>query len=162
MVALERPTLKNSVVSAPEILQVVSADHDLGAFLKSFVNGEYREFMRAFIKITERVRKDRYLGRHYLYYIRAMRLRAYAQFLAPFKTVKISTMAETFGMSTDFVETEVAGFIASGKLNRKIDRLAGVIESDIQDERNELYHQTIKQGDALLNRIQKLSRVIDM
>jgi 26S proteasome regulatory subunit N7 len=53
-------------------------------------------------------------------------------------------------------------FIAAGKLHCKIDKVAGVLETNRPDARNAFYQATIKQGDFLLNRIQKLSRVIDL
>ena len=38
----------------------------------------------------------------------------------------------------------------------------GIVESERIDERNGLYQSALKQGDFLLNRIQKLSRVADI
>ena len=38
----------------------------------------------------------------------------------------------------------------------------GIVESERIDERNGLYQSAVKQGDFLLNRIQKLSRVADI
>ncbi|THG07578.1 hypothetical protein TEA_014688 [Camellia sinensis var. sinensis] len=57
---------------------------------------------------------------------------------------------------------ELSCFIAAGKLHCKIDKVAGVLETNRPDAKNALYQATIKQGDFLLNRIQKLSRVIDL
>lgn len=57
---------------------------------------------------------------------------------------------------------ELSRFIAAGKLHAKIDRVAAVLETNRPDAKNALYQETIKQGDSLLNRIQKLSRVIDL
>ena len=57
---------------------------------------------------------------------------------------------------------ELSRFIAAGKLHCKIDKVAGVLETNRPDSKNALYQATIKQGDFLLNRIQKLSRVIDL
>lgn len=57
---------------------------------------------------------------------------------------------------------ELSRFIAAGKLHCKIDKVAGVLETNRPDAKNSLYQATIKQGDFLLNRIQKLSRVIDL
>lgn len=57
---------------------------------------------------------------------------------------------------------ELSRFIAAGKLHCKIDKVAGVLETNRPDAKNALYQSTIKQGDFLLNRIQKLSRVIDL
>lgn len=53
-------------------------------------------------------------------------------------------------------------FIAAGRLNCVIDRVNGVIETNRPDAKNAQYQTVIKQGDLLLNRIQKLSRVIDV
>jgi 26S proteasome regulatory subunit N7 len=39
--------------------------------------------------------------------------------------------------------------------------VAGVIETTRPDAKNSQYQAAIKQGDALLNRLQKLSKVID-
>lgn len=60
------------------------------------------------------------------------------------------------------VHRELSRFIAAGKLHCKIDKVAGVLETNRPDAKNALYQATIKQGDFLLNRIQKLSRVIDL
>ncbi|CAI5502446.1 unnamed protein product, partial [Closterium sp. Naga37s-1] len=57
---------------------------------------------------------------------------------------------------------ELSLFIASGRLNCKIDKVAGVLETNRPDARNAQYQSVLKQGDLLLNRIQKLSRVIDV
>jgi len=57
---------------------------------------------------------------------------------------------------------ELSRFIAAGRLNCKIDKVGGVIETNRPDTKNAQYQSVIKQGDNLLNRIQKLSRVINL
>jgi 26S proteasome regulatory subunit N7 len=52
--------------------------------------------------------------------------------------------------------------IASGRLNAVIDKVGGIIETNRPDAKNAQYQDAIKQGDLLLNRIQKLSRVINV
>ena len=69
-------------------------------------------------------------------------------------------MAGTFGVSVDFLDRELSDLVACGRLSCKIDKVRGVIESNRPDTRNALYQNAIKTGDGLLNRIQKLSRVI--
>jgi len=41
-------------------------------------------------------------------------------------------------------------------------QVAGVIETNRPDAKNAQYQATLKQGDLLLNRLQKLSRAIDV
>ncbi len=91
-----------------------------------------------------------------------MRAVAYSQFLESYKSVTMDAMAKAFGVSISFLDSELSRFIAAGKLNCKIDKVAGILETNRPDAKNALYQSTIKQGDFLLNRIQKLSRVIDI
>ncbi|CAE7197545.1 RPN7 [Symbiodinium necroappetens] len=71
-------------------------------------------------------------------------------------------MANEFGVSANFIDSELSSFISSGKLTCKIDKVAGVVESNESDSRSQVYVEIIKQGDLLLNKMQKLSGVIDM
>ena len=64
------------------------------------------------------------------YYSREMRLVAYRQYLEAFKSVTIQNMASAFGVSIDFLDTELSNFIYVGKLNCKIDKVSGIIESN--------------------------------
>ncbi|OEH73801.1 26s proteasome regulatory complex [Cyclospora cayetanensis] len=156
LLCCDRQTLKEQVVSAPPIME--GADEDMKGLLNAFYYAKYREFMTFLVPIAKRVKSDLYLSPHYFYFIRSIRLRAYQQYLEPYKSVTIANMAAAFGVSPEFVEEEVAGFIASGKLGCRIDRVNGVVEANRPDARSRLYLQTIKQGDVLLNRIQKLAR----
>ncbi|KAI4838415.1 26S proteasome regulatory subunit RPN7 [Plasmodium brasilianum] len=158
----ERTVLDKKILNSSVILQVTSSDDDLHSYIYSFYHCDYRTFMEKTIKIAMRVKRDRYMGRHYRYFIRNTRVRAYRQFLEPFKSVTLKNMAFAFGVSEEFIEAEISSFIANGKLNCKIDKVNGSIESNQPNERNTMYLNTIKKGDILLNRIQKLSRVIDM
>lgn len=158
----ERSVLNQKILNSSVILQVTSGDEDLHGFVYSFYHCDYKTFLEKTIKIALRVKMDKYIGRHYRYFLRQTRVRAYRQFLEPFKSVTLKNMGMAFGVSEEFIENEVSTFIANGKLNCKIDKVNGSIESNQPNERNTLYFDTIKKGDILLNRIQKLSRVIDM
>eukprot|EP00494_Astrolonche_serrata_P003817 UN03825 len=94
--------------------------------------------------------------------MREVRTVVYSQFLESYKSVTMEAMAASFGVTVDFIDQELSRFIAAGKLHCKIDKVAGVLETNRPDARNAFYQSTIKQGDFLLNRIQKLSRVIDL
>ena len=42
----------------------------------------------------------------------------------------MDSMAASFGVSTDFLDEELAEFIVAGRLTAKIDKVAGVIETN--------------------------------
>eukprot|EP00475_Leptophrys_vorax_P027708 TRINITY_DN3954_c0_g3_i1.p1 TRINITY_DN3954_c0_g3~~TRINITY_DN3954_c0_g3_i1.p1 ORF type:complete len:390 (-),score=44.38 TRINITY_DN3954_c0_g3_i1:173-1342(-) len=162
VVALDRVALKQKVIDAPEILTVIDQIPHLASFLNSLHACNYKAFFQAFSGLTEDIRQDRYLHPHFRYILREVRVVAYSQFLESYKSVTVEAMARSFGVSVDFIDRELSQFIASGRLNCKIDKVAGVLETNRPDARNAQYQSVIKQGDLLLNRIQKLSRVIDV
>lgn len=162
IITLDRVSLKQKVVDAPEILTVIGKIPYLSEFLNSLYECRYKAFFSAFSGIAEHIKLDRYLHPHFRYYMREVRTVVYSQFLESYKSVTIEAMANAFGVSEDFIDMELSRFIAAGKLHCKIDKVAGVLETNRPDAKNALYQATIKQGDFLLNQIQKLSRVIDL
>ena len=48
------------------------------------------------------------------------------------------------------------------RLSCCVDQVGGIVSSTRPDTKNARYQETIKQGDLLLNRVQKLSRVINL
>jgi 26S proteasome regulatory subunit N7 len=149
----DRKTIKKDVIHSPDILAVNRDIPNLKSFGESFYNCDYKTFFREFIEICEQVKSDKYLKDHAHYYTKEMRLVAYKQYLESFKSVTIDNMANAFGVSGDFIDRELSTFIYNGKLNCKIDKVSGVIESNRPNRKAELFGNTIKMGDALLNRV---------
>jgi len=56
--------------------------------------------------------------------------------------------------------SDLARFIAAGRLSCTIDRVASIVETHRPDAKNARYAAVIKQGDAVLTSVQRLSRVI--
>mmetsp|Transcript_55554 Transcript_55554/g.129311 ORF Transcript_55554/g.129311 Transcript_55554/m.129311 type:complete len:387 (-) Transcript_55554:54-1214(-) len=162
MVSLDRPTLREKLVSSPEVLSAIKETPHLQDFLESYFYCRYTPFMHHFVSVIDLVRTDRYLTRHCRHFMRIMRLNAYRQFLASYRSVKLEAMATEFGVSPAFIDAELSSFISSGKLTCKIDKVGGVVESNEADSRSQVYVEIIKQGDLLLNRMQKLAGAIDM
>jgi len=162
IISLDRVTLKTKVVDAPEILTVIDGIPGLSQFLNSLYNCEYLNFFKGFCTVCDHVKLDVYLHPHFRYFMRQVRVVAYTQFLESYKSVTLQSMATAFGMSPEFLDTELSRFISSGRLNCKIDKVSGIIETNRPDAKNALYQKTIKTGDLLLNRLQKLSKVIDL
>eukprot|EP01117_Protostelium_nocturnum_P016300 TRINITY_DN641_c0_g1_i1.p1 TRINITY_DN641_c0_g1~~TRINITY_DN641_c0_g1_i1.p1 ORF type:complete len:388 (+),score=155.01 TRINITY_DN641_c0_g1_i1:66-1229(+) len=162
VVALDRVTLKSKVINAPEILSVINNTPNLKTLLESFYSCNYAPFFTALADITDTIKRNRFLAPHAEYFNKEMRILAYTQMLESYKSVQFENMATTFGVSTEFLDRELSAFIASGRLHAKIDKVGGIVETNRPDNKNAQYQATIKQGDLMLNRIQKLSRVINL
>lgn len=53
-----------------------------------------------------------YLKSHRKFYIRSMRVVVYNQFLESYKTVTLQQMAQSFGVSQQFIDRELSTLIA--------------------------------------------------
>jgi 26S proteasome regulatory subunit N7 len=161
-ISLDRVTIKEKVIDSPDILSVIHDIPNLSTFLNAFYSSEYAQFFVALAAITEHLKTDRYLADHVKFYCRELRVKAYSQLLESYSSVKLTSMAAAFGVSVDFIDRELARFVAAGRIHCKIDKVNGIVETTRPDARNAQYQSTIKHGDLLLNRIQKLSRIINL
>ncbi|KAL9644857.1 hypothetical protein ABK040_005337 [Willaertia magna] len=163
MVSLGRNELKKNILDSSDVLSVINKIPNAENFVNSYYNCQYSLFLTSLVELLDnQLLRDRFLSKHIRYYSREMRVRAYGQFLQAYKSVTLDAMAEQFGLSVEFLDNELSRFISAGKISARIDKVAGVIESSRTDEKNALYSQALKQGDHLLNRVQKLSKVIDL
>lgn len=158
-VSLDRVQLKERCVDAPEVRQTLPQLPDVGSFLDGLYTCRYGDWAAALPSVAERVRSDRYMHHHLRHFLRQARGVAYAQFLESYKSVRLDAMAATFGVSPAFLDGELCTFIVRGTLSAKIDQVAGIVETNRPDTTSALYQQVIKQGDALLNKLQKLNRL---
>jgi 26S proteasome regulatory subunit N7 len=159
--ALPRPALKTSVIDSPEVRAVAAADPVLASFLDDLHACKYAPFMAALASMADRVGADRLLAPHARHWARAVRGVAYSQFLEPYRAVTLDAMAASFGVSPAFIDAELADLIASGRVPARIDRVAGTVLTRRPDARAARLAAALKAGDALLNRLQRLSKLAD-
>ncbi|GFR18302.1 26S proteasome non-ATPase regulatory subunit 6 [Trichonephila clavata] len=162
MISLPRVDLREKVVKGSEILEVLHSASDIREYLFSLYNCQYAEFFQKLALVEKMLKQDRLLAAHFRYYVREMRILAYTQLLESYRSLTLQYMADAFGVTTEFVDRELARFIAAGRLHCKIDKVGGIVETNRPDSKNYQYQACIKQGDILLNRVQKLSRVINI
>jgi 26S proteasome regulatory subunit N7 len=89
-----------------------------------------------------------------------MRLKAYQQLLQSYRVVGLQTMAKAFGVSVDFLDRDLAKFIAGDRIPCTIDRVKGTIETTRPDDKNKQYADVVKQGDALITKLQKYGQAV--
>ncbi|XP_078000772.1 26S proteasome non-ATPase regulatory subunit 6-like [Glandiceps talaboti] len=162
MLSLDRTDLRQKVVKGSEILEVLHSLSDVRTFLFSLYDCRYADFFKSLAKVEQMLKVDRLMAPHYRYYVREMRILAYTQLLESYRSLTLQYMADAFGVSIDFVDQELSRYIAAGRLHCKIDKVGGIVETNRPDSKNWQYQETIKKGDLLLNRVQKLSRVINI
>ncbi|KAK8919470.1 putative 26S proteasome regulatory subunit rpn7 [Metarhizium anisopliae] len=126
-------------------------------------NGNYKTFFQSLASVEEQfLNQDRYLHEHKSWFIREMRLRAYQQLLQSYRVVGLESMANDFGVTVDFLDRDLARFIAAGRIPCTIDRVTGkgVIETNRPDDKNKQYQDVVRQGDQLITKLQKYGQAV--
>ncbi|CAD5113233.1 DgyrCDS2412 [Dimorphilus gyrociliatus] len=162
VIALDRPDLREKVIKGSEIQEVLHSLPDVKDFLSSLYECRYDDFFKCLLYAQQMMLNDRLLSSHAHYYVREMRIKAYSQLLESYRSLTLKYMSDAFGVGEDFIDRELSRFISQGRLHCKIDKANGIVETNRPDSKNWQYQATIKQGDILLNRMQKLSRVINI
>lgn len=109
----------------------------LASLIESFYSGDYSRFFVSLAKVeNDFLAQDRYLFEHKSWFVREMRLRGYAQLLQSYKVVGLENMAKSFGVSVNWLDKDLASFIAAGRLGGVIDRVKGIVVTEREGGKN--------------------------
>jgi 26S proteasome regulatory subunit N7 len=159
--ALKRVDLKKKIIAAPEVIQVLPELPILGDLIKSLYDCHYDKFFLALATLEQtHLLPSRLLSPHARYYVREMRIAAYSQLLESYRSLTLESLSGAFGVSVEFVDSELSRFIANGRLHASIDKVHGIVETTRPSLKNAQYETVVKQGDLLLNAVQRLSKVL--
>lgn len=158
---LSRPDLKKRLIAAPEVVQVLPEIPILADLTKNLYECHYDKLFIALAQLEQTLLlPSRLLSQHTRYYVREMRILAYSQLLESYRSLTLESLSGAFGVSVDFVDNELSRFIVSGRLHCTIDKVNGIVETNRPALKNAQYETVVKQGDLLLNSVQRLSKVL--
>jgi len=159
--SLKRVDLKKKLINAPEVNQVLPDVPVLGDLVKNLYDCHYSKFFVALATLEQTyLIPSRILSSHARFYVREMRILAYSQLLESYRSLTLESLSGAFGVSVEFVDSELSRFIANGRLHCSIDKVNGIVETTRPSLKNAQYETVVKQGDILLNEVQRLSKVL--
>ncbi|KAJ6618255.1 PCI-domain-containing protein [Mycena sp. CBHHK59/15] len=161
VLGLSRVELKKKIISSPEVNQVLPEIPLLGELVNNLYACHYDKFFQALAQLEQTVLlPSRILAPHTRYYVREMRIQAYSQLLESYRSLTLESLSGAFGVSVDFIDNEISRFIAAGRLHCSIDKVHGTVETTRPLKKNAQYETVVKQGDILLNEVQRLCKVL--
>jgi 26S proteasome regulatory subunit N7 len=156
---LPRKEIREKIMQNPEINSILKEFPVLNDFRSAVFNMNYLKFFELLIRLSdEYLSTDVLLSKHRQSLLRRARIIIYTLFLESYKTVKLKKMAESFGVSFEFLDKEIADLISQKQLNCKIDRVNWIVEAVRVDERSAAYNEIERRGDALVERLHKLMK----
>merc|ERR1712107_864824 len=90
--------------------------------LFSLYNCQYAEFFQCLGKVETVLKEDRYMAPHYAFYVREMKIKAYAQLLESYSSLTLK-----------YMDDELCRFIANGRLHAKIDKVGVIVITNRPD-----------------------------
>ena len=159
ILTLPRKVILEKLIQSSEVVTELRRNPEIEGLLNSFYKCQYSSFFPTLLEVHDLVLKDELVAKHDKFILRQARVVIYTQFLESYKTVTLKNMASNFGVSPDFIDRELAELIASRKLNCKIDKLKGIVESQKADSRISRYDAIVKKGDLLIEKMHKLARI---
>jgi len=171
--ASSRQTIRDKVIKSPEVLSVLHEFPSVNVALNSLFTCDYASYFRSLVDVRTHLDRTPYISTHANYFIREAKVVGIAQFLASYKSVTLESMASAFGVSVPFMDNELSRLIGSGCIAAKIDAVSHVVHvepgahaggavnvGDNHSTKQQQYSALILKGDLLLNRVQKLAKII--
>ncbi|KAJ7105738.1 26S proteasome subunit RPN7-domain-containing protein [Mycena crocata] len=161
VLGLNRVELKKKIISSPEVNQALPEIPLLGELVNNLYACHYDKFFVALAELEQsHLLPSRMLAPHTRFYVREMRIHAYSQLLESYRSLTLESLSGAFGVSVEFIDNEISRFIAAGRLNCSIDKVHGTVETTRPLKKNAQYETVVKQGDVLLNEVQRLCKVL--
>ncbi len=157
---LSRKDLKTKIVDSPEVLSAGLAE--INELVSAIHQCRYRDVFPAMDKVCQSLRSFVFLSFHVNYFFRELRVLVLNQFLDSYSSVTLQSMAAAFNIPALILDQMLCTFISNERIFCKIDRVSGSVTTYRGNNTNFDYHKIVKNGDLLLNRIQKLSRLVEM
>ncbi|MES1903856.1 MAG: 26S proteasome non-ATPase regulatory subunit 6 [Paramarteilia canceri] len=160
MLALPRRQLKKKCVDGQEIQESLYGTPLVKNFLKSLYSCQYSEFLVNLAQIEQELKKSLFMGCVYYIYIDQIRAVAYSQLLESYSSISLDFMADTFGVTPEFIDEEVSYYISKNMISCQIDKLSRTINTLEPQIKNEQFSKVISSGDSLLDKLQKLLKKV--
>jgi 26S proteasome regulatory subunit N7 len=93
---LKSPEVQSTLAEIPEAVATLAS---------SLCNSQYDKFFMSLARVEEEeIRTSRLLSSHRKYFVRELRVKAYAQLLESYKSLTLESLARAFGVTVDWID----------------------------------------------------------
>ncbi|WWD04033.1 hypothetical protein V865_002096 [Kwoniella europaea PYCC6329] len=136
-VLLENPNYKS---------QIDDSNSWLIDLINSFVDADYGQVMRLLYKSEPILLLNPFLSAHTTTLIDLIQTKCILQYVQPFSSIRIQTMANSFGLTEEQMLGLVEGLVEGKEIRGKIDLIDHVIQMTEPDYRNEMFKNAYQVG----------------
>lgn len=156
LLSFEREEVLQRIVQSSDVLEARASVESAYVLAEALYLCNYPVLFTSLARFLDTVSEEVYLGRYRDLFCREIKLRAYQQLLKSYESLSLESMSNIFGVSIEFVERDLARYIAAGRLPCKIDRVSMTVfvSEDVPNRVNEL----LETGDELFQMVKKRLR----
>lgn len=156
LLSFEREEIRQRIVQSSDVLEARASVEPAYVLAEALYLCNYPALFSSLARFLDTISGEVYLGRYRNLFCREIKLRAYQQLLKSYESLALESMSNIFGVSVEFVERDLARYIAAGRLPCKIDRVSMTVfvTEDVPNRVNEL----LETGDELLQMVKKRLR----
>ena len=163
LLSLHRKDIHEKIIQSSEVWSVLKENKLLSDFTNAIYENKYSTFFPLLIDVNSEISMtDFLLSRHRSHLLKRARIVIFSLFLESYKTVKMVKMAQSFGISIEFLDKELSEMISQKYINCKIDKVNLIVDSVFVDKRSNTYKEIEKEGDFLIERMHKLIKVAEI
>lgn len=156
LISFERSEVRNEILKSKTFVQFLEEDSRSTEILDSFLSCRYQELIQKLNEIKESLKYDLFVGTKIGDVYNEINSRAIADFLKPFKRVRLEALAIAFNSSVENIEHLVARLIMDGKVEARIDSHNKIIQSRFANEQVVSYRDAMSLGKQFLRNNESL------
>ncbi|KAJ3343392.1 cop9 signalosome complex subunit [Gonapodya sp. JEL0774] len=146
LASFDRAELKRLVIDNAEFRQFLELEPQVRELIYGFYNSKYAHCLKLLERMKADLLLDIYLHTHVDALYQNIRKKALVQYLSPFLSVNMATMAAAFNTTIGQLEPELAGLIMEGMVQARIDSHKKVVHAKRTDQRSTTFEKSLAAG----------------
>ncbi|KAL0265557.1 UNVERIFIED_CONTAM: hypothetical protein PYX00_011269 [Menopon gallinae] len=156
LLSFEREELRKRIVQSSDVLEARDRVGPAYVLAETLYLCNYPALLGSLARFLDAISGEMYLERHRDMFCREVKLRAYKQLLKSYESLSLESMACIFGVSVEYVERDLARYIAADRLPCKIDRVSMTVF--VSESAPNRFNELLEAGDELQRMVKKRLR----
>ncbi|CAM9604341.1 unnamed protein product [Chrysoparadoxa australica] len=154
LAALPRDSVRSSLLENPHFKAFVEMVPEVASLVEDFFHSRYGPFLQALDAKAAELALDIHMHRHVPALRTKIRNSAAVQYFRPYSSIRLSTMAESFGLSFEEMEHHMAALIGEGVILARIDKAGGTLHTAAKNSRLDSYRKVVSTGEHCQRELQ--------
>lgn len=156
LASFDRQDLKTKLLQNKSFQPILEQEPSARELLESFLDMRYGKMMEILKSYQPFLELDFFLSGHTNELFTEIRNKALVQLVTPFKRVRLSTIAESFALTVEEVESAIARLIMDGYLKARIDSHNKIVVFRSADEKQQTYAKVINMARSYIKNTEDL------